>query len=175
MCILLLYYAYSDICPSKLPWNHICVCACACVLTTIRMPEHRLPRQVLYSQLMGAKRCAGGQNLCFKDLHQGPPKASEHSPHADRISGTQQVSQAGHLCHCSFSNTPNQPRSMIREMHQETPVGGWYPPGIWFHLLHLWKSVRLKDRTRRPREVAPAATSLNPPPSHPHPWSKRHH
>ncbi len=60
-------------------------------------------------------------------------------------------------------------------MHQETPVGGWYPPGIWFPLLHLRKSVRLKDRTRRPREVAPAATSLNPCPSHPHPWSKRHH
>ncbi len=29
---------------------------------TIRMPEHRLPRQVLYSQLMGAKRSAGGKS-----------------------------------------------------------------------------------------------------------------
>ncbi len=34
---------------------------------TIRMPEHRLPRQVLYSQLMGAKRSAGGQKRRFKD------------------------------------------------------------------------------------------------------------
>ncbi len=34
---------------------------------TIRMPEHRLPRQVLYSQLMGAKRSAGGQKQHFKD------------------------------------------------------------------------------------------------------------
>ncbi|KAL1255534.1 hypothetical protein QQF64_013595 [Cirrhinus molitorella] len=31
------------------------------------MPEHRLPRQVLYSQLMGAKRSAGGQKWRFKD------------------------------------------------------------------------------------------------------------
>lgn len=34
---------------------------------TIRMPEHRLPRQVLYSQLVGAKRSAGGQKRRFKD------------------------------------------------------------------------------------------------------------
>ena len=34
---------------------------------TIRMPEHRLPCQVLYSQLMGAKRSAGGQKRRFKD------------------------------------------------------------------------------------------------------------
>ncbi|KAK0145961.1 hypothetical protein N1851_015110 [Merluccius polli] len=34
---------------------------------TIRMPEHHLPRQVLYSQLMGAKRSAGGQKRRFKD------------------------------------------------------------------------------------------------------------
>ena len=33
----------------------------------LRMPEHRLPRQVLYSQLMGAKRSAGGQKWRFKD------------------------------------------------------------------------------------------------------------
>ncbi len=31
------------------------------------MPVHCLPRQVLYSQLMGAKRSAGGQNRRFKD------------------------------------------------------------------------------------------------------------
>ncbi len=34
---------------------------------TIRMPEHHLPRQVLYSQLMGAKHSAGGQKRRFKD------------------------------------------------------------------------------------------------------------
>ena len=34
---------------------------------TIRMPEHRLPRQVLYSQLLGAKRSAGGQKRRFTD------------------------------------------------------------------------------------------------------------
>ncbi len=34
---------------------------------TIRMPEHRLPRQVLYSQLMGAKYSVGGKKLRFKD------------------------------------------------------------------------------------------------------------
>ena len=34
---------------------------------TIRMPEHRLPRQVLYLQLMGARRSAGGQKRRFKD------------------------------------------------------------------------------------------------------------
>ena len=33
----------------------------------LRMPEHRLPRQVLYSQLMGAKRSDGGQKWRFKD------------------------------------------------------------------------------------------------------------
>ena len=34
---------------------------------TIQMPEHRLPRQVLYSQQMGAKHSAGGQKRRFKD------------------------------------------------------------------------------------------------------------
>ncbi len=34
---------------------------------TIRMPKHRLPRQVLCSQLMGPKHSAGGQNHSFKD------------------------------------------------------------------------------------------------------------
>ena len=34
---------------------------------TIRMPDHRLPRQVLYGQLRGAKRSAGGQKRRFKD------------------------------------------------------------------------------------------------------------
>ena len=34
---------------------------------TIGMPEHRLPRQVLYLQLMGARRSAGGQKRRFKD------------------------------------------------------------------------------------------------------------
>ncbi len=33
---------------------------------TICMPEHRLPHQVLYSQLMGAKRSAGRQKQHFK-------------------------------------------------------------------------------------------------------------
>ena len=33
----------------------------------LRMSELRLPRQVLYSQLMGAKRSAGGQKWRFKD------------------------------------------------------------------------------------------------------------
>ncbi len=31
------------------------------------MLEHRLPHQVLHSQLIGAKRSAGGQKWCFKD------------------------------------------------------------------------------------------------------------
>lgn len=34
---------------------------------TIRMPDHRLPRQVLYGQLRGAKRATGGQKRRFKD------------------------------------------------------------------------------------------------------------
>ena len=34
---------------------------------TIRMPDHRLPRQVLYGQLSNAKRAAGGQKRRFKD------------------------------------------------------------------------------------------------------------
>lgn len=34
---------------------------------TIRMPDHRLPRQVVYGQLRGAKRSAGVQKQRFKD------------------------------------------------------------------------------------------------------------
>ena len=34
---------------------------------TIRMPEHRLPRQILYSQLKDGNRSAGGQRKRFKD------------------------------------------------------------------------------------------------------------
>lgn len=35
---------------------------------TIRMPDHRLPRQVLYGQLHSAKRAAGGQKRRYKDF-----------------------------------------------------------------------------------------------------------
>ncbi len=134
---------------------------------TIRMPEHRLPHQVLYSHLMGAKHSAGRQKRRFK---------YKHSPHAARISGTQQVSLAGHLCHWSFSNTPNQPRSMIRETHQETPVGGWYSPWYLFSLAPSVEECAAQGPDSTPTWSGTSGNVAEPYiPSHPPPWSKRHH
>lgn len=47
---------------------------------TIRMPDHRLPRQVLYGQLQGAKRAAGGQKKRYKDYTKGLLKHSNINP-----------------------------------------------------------------------------------------------
>ena len=47
---------------------------------TIRMPDHRLPRQVLYGQLHDAKRAAGGQKRRYKDYSKDLLKRTAMNP-----------------------------------------------------------------------------------------------
>ncbi len=142
---------------------------------TISMPEYCLPRQVLYSQPIGAKRSAGGLNQHFKDYTRDLLKRA-NIPLTQLESLALDRSAWQFTCATAVSqiHQTNQDLRSERCIKRNQWVAGT-PPGIWFPLLHLRKSVRLKDRTPRPQEIAPAATWLNPPPFHPHPWSKRHH
>jgi hypothetical protein len=45
------------------------------VSTTVRMPEHRLPKQLLYGELSQGKRTAGGQKKRYKDSLKASLKA----------------------------------------------------------------------------------------------------
>ena len=45
----------------------VCVCVCVCVCERERERERRLPKAVLYCQLLDAPRKAGDQKLRFKD------------------------------------------------------------------------------------------------------------
>ncbi len=67
-------------------------------------------------------------------------------------------------CHCSLSNTPNQPRPTI-ERRIKTPVGGWYTLVSGFPAPSVEECVAQgSDSNRRQHHW-----------THHHPWSKRHH
>ncbi|KAM3622689.1 uncharacterized protein V6R79_002038 [Siganus canaliculatus] len=70
---------------------------------TIRLPEHRLPRHVLYGQLHDAKRAAGGQKRNYKDYTKDLLKRTAINP-TQLETGIRSPSLARHLCQNTFTN-----------------------------------------------------------------------
>ncbi len=96
---------------------------------TIRTPEHRLPRQVLYSQLMGAKHSAGGQKQRFKDYTRERtfPSRSSNLGHSTGQSGRSPVPLQ------SLKYTKPTKIDDLRDASRDT--SGW--------LVHPWYLVSL--------------------------------
>ncbi|XP_061574023.1 uncharacterized protein LOC133440720 [Cololabis saira] len=65
---------------------------------TIRLPEHRLPRQVLYGQLQDAKRAAGGQKKRYKDYTKDLLKRIAISPTQLETLACDRLGEKRYLC-----------------------------------------------------------------------------
>ncbi len=132
---------------------------------TIRMPEHRLPRQVLYSQLMGAKRSAGGQKQCFKDYtmdllkRANIPLMQLESLALDRSAWQVNSATAVSQIHQTNQDRRSERRIKRHQWAAGTPLVSSFPAPSVEECV-----TQGSDSNRRQHHW-----------THHHPWSKRHH
>ena len=102
---------------------------------TIRMPDHRLPRQVLYGQLLDAKRAAGGQKRRYKDYTKDLLKRTDINPMQletlahDRLAWRATCARA--TAHISDSNQQRRTERRAQRHRREAgipPVDGFPCP-----------------------------------------------
>ncbi|TRY75929.1 hypothetical protein DNTS_033492 [Danionella cerebrum] len=95
---------------------------------TIRMPEHRLPRQ-----LQGAKRAPGGQKQCYKDYIKKLLKNSGINPMQ-----LEALAQDRSAWQVTCARNPRQrPTAARRETQTKTPEGSRGSSVLWLPLHHL--------------------------------------
>ncbi len=139
------------------------------------MPEHCLPRQVLYSQPIGTKRSAGGLNQHFKDYTRdllkraNIPLTQLESLALDRSAWQVTCATAVSQIHQTNQDLRSERCIKRNQWVAGTPLVSGFPCSI------CWKVCGSRIGLHVPQENAPSATSLNPPPFHPHPCSKCHH
>ncbi len=150
------------------------MCACACVLTTIRMPVHCLPRQVLYSQLMGAKCSAGGQNRRFKDYTRDLLKrANIPLTQIESLALNRSAWQVTCAIAVSQIHQINQDRRSERRTKRHQWAAG--TPLVSVSLASSVEECAAQGSDSTPTWSGTSSNIAETFPSHPHPWSKRHH
>ena len=97
----------------------------------IRMPPHRLPRQILYGQLLDGQRSAGGQKLRFKDHLKTLLKKCNITPTALEPLAAERHTWSS-TCHQGISHLQEQAteRRIQRRAQRHQRAAGFRPPGV---------------------------------------------